>query len=635
MRIRIDPPDQLRPRDILLPRISNDLADLGLVALSRNYVVAGLVSEAGKDGGTRRVPSGRISLRALSDGRELAFGDVRWGRFWLDNFDIEPMEIVFARTPKAEPTSEYRSPFGVDPEQIHRNLRLTAIREAEGGMLRIEERAGVFAMPRENEHRLSMSLSSANGVPLVGLPITVPRKFNPQHRQFVTDDMGGLSVDIRGIPERAYIETPGGRVALLATPALGFEDDVPFQVVDFREHLDVVLPTLGWIDLRVRGISPGYVTFSWLDPHGWRYLHRDMVERVFGRPTVRTLVRATAADSGVHISRVAPYPPDSSPLSFDFAADEPHLLLVVHDGRPVDRATVDIVDAAPTHLPQVGVRHRAPELFLDRVRTDIKGRVELLGDPQALYVAYVYRAGFEPARVALRAGELARVSPRKRNVPVEFTGLHAGEQLRLREAGRDSLVGVRGVVDEGPATVSLAPGAYDATVETGDGVILRGTSFTVAEPQTVDLAVDRRARVLLTLPGLHEPNSSNEESDPRRGLPHGWFAGVTRPTPAWSPLENAPSSSGWMRRRSTGVGTTGSGAEASDPGGDGHREHLEIRLPGSGRWMVHVGSEQRSVGHFFFTEVEVPANGTRTVELPTLDASLTPRRLRRMIWKTI
>ena len=628
VRIRIDPPEQLRPRDILLPEITNDLADLGLVTLSRNYVVAGLVSEAREDGTAERVPSGRISLRALSDGRELAFGQVQWGRFWLDNFDIEPMEIVFTRSPTAEPTSEYRSPFVVDPERIHRNLRLTAMRRPEGGMLRIEERADVFSMPRANEHRLSMTLSAANGVPLVGLPITIPRKYNPENRQFATDDVGNLSVDIRGIPERAYVETPSGRVALLSTPALGFEDHVPFQVVDFREHVDVVLPTLGWVDLRVRGISPGRVTFSWLDRYGWRYLHRDMVERVFGRPRVRTLVRASGADFGVHISRVAPYPPVTGQLPFDFGGDEPHLLMVVHDGRPVDRAIVDIVEAVPTHLPQLGARHPAADLLLDQVRTDHRGRLELLGDPQALYVAYVYRDGFEPARVGLRAGELARVELRKRNVPVKFTGLHAGEQLRLREAGRDSLVGVRGVVDEGPATVSLAPGTYDATVETGDGVILRGASFNVTEPQTVDLAVDRRARVLLKLPGVPaspEPNSYNEERDPRVGLHDGWFAWVTRRTPAWSPLENAPSSSGWMRRRdgrSTGTSTTGSGAEASDRGRDGLREHLELRLPGSGRWMVHVGSEQRSVDHFFFREVEIPGNGTRTVELPTLDASL-------------
>ena len=38
--------------------------------------------------------------------------------------------------------------------------------------------------------------------------------------------------------------------------------------------------------------------------------------------------------------------------------------------------------------------------------------------------------------------------------------------------------------------------------------------------------------------------------------------------------------------------------------------------------MVHVGSQQRSVDRFYFREVEIPANGTRTLDLPPLSASL-------------
>ena len=122
-----------------------------------------------------------------------------------------------------------------------------------------------------------------------------------------------------------------------------------------------------------------------------------------------------------------------------------------------------------------------------------------------------------------------------------------------------------------PLCAVLAPSAYDATVETEDGVILRGATFNVTEPRMVDLAVDRRARVLLTLPGLpalHEPDSSST-SDPHARMRDGWVAWASRRTPAWSPMEGPPSSGGWMRRRdggSTAVISTGSGAEASGLG---------------------------------------------------------------------
>lgn len=322
-----------------------------------------------------------------------------------------------------------------------------------------------------------------------------------------------------------------------------------------------------------------------------------------------------------------PYPPDSGELTFDFTGDEPHRLLVVHDGLPVDGATVDIVEAAPTllaDLPQIGMRHHA-DLHLDRVQTD-GGRVELLGDPEALYIAYVYRDGFEPARVGLRAGAEVRVELEKRDVSVEFTGLKVGEQLRLREAGRDSLVAVHSAVDAAPVVVALAPGAYDATVEAKDGIVLRGATLNVTEPHKVDLAVDRRARVLLAPPEPRvppTPYSSSRGSDAGARMPDRWIAWASRRTPAWSTIDVAPLSG--LMRLADGQSAVASSTRPSIPpdvGRDGHRERLELRLPGSGRWMVHVGFERRPADLFFFTEVEIPANGTMQLELPTPNASL-------------
>ena len=73
--------------------------------------------------------------------------------------------------------------------------------------------------------------------------------------------------------------------------------------------------------------------------------------------------------------------------------------------------------------------------------------MSLAGDPDALYVAYVYAPGYEPARVRWVPGTETRVELVPRDVEVRFEGLGGGERLRVNIAGRDSLVALSRITD--------------------------------------------------------------------------------------------------------------------------------------------------------------------------------------------
>ena len=79
----------------------------------------------------------------------------------------------------------------------------------------------------------------------------------------------------------------------------------------------------------------------------------------------------------------------------------------------------------------------------------------------------------------------ARLELAARGANVWFIGARAGDLLRVKFAGRDSLAGARRAIDDGPVDLQLAPGIYDS--------IVSGTTFTIADAaNVVDVREDRR-----------------------------------------------------------------------------------------------------------------------------------------------
>ena len=132
---------------------------------------------------------------------------------------------------------------------------------------------------------------------------------------------------------------------------------------------------------------------------------------------------------------------------------------------PVSGADVEIVDAASPVMLRLERKDPQVPLLVYRAATDAMGRVSVAGDPDGLYVAYVYADGYEPARVRLAPGRETRVNLSARDVEVRFAGLRPGEVLRIKLAGRDTLVKAVPAVAHEPISVLLAPGSYDAAVE--------------------------------------------------------------------------------------------------------------------------------------------------------------------------
>lgn len=270
-----------------------------------------------------------------------------------------------------------------------------------------------------------------------------------------------------------------------------------------------------------------------------------------------------------------------------------------------------------------GEHLRTPDVVADltaqsEVEIPVMRRVELeiAGvDAQGL----VYAKGYVPARVILQAGSEKRVLLVKRDVMVTFTGLGIGELLRVKVAGRGSLVALRRVADTSPVVVPLAPGTYDVSVANADSVVERGTTFVLGgEPRVVDTTVDRRPELVVRLPELPvvpESHRSQEENAAGTAPMDRWIAWASRRAPHDRAFR-------YLDRRYAQAGTRERPVEGEvreEPGGTATQV---LKFSGSGRWVVCLAAERRSLPHRYFVEVEMAEGEKREIRMPPLDASL-------------
>ena len=601
----------LRPLSYSVVGVSNGVVDLGVVRLKRNFSVTGVLMQRNADGDLEaRSDYTTVRLRtrsrmtrpfAYDDGLRAFDEDRREGVFRLEDFDLAPGLFIEVGWWSNEQRRSiiYEVPFTVDPTRPHRHLLLTLPAEGTDESAVVEESTWPAGVPDEQLLRFAGRLVTSGGRPLVGLAVT------GAGQTAYTDEDGRFEWKAPYLIDSLTIPTPSGDLYVSSRPWFGGVDldtlpshynvDAetlpPQSVVDFSRPFESNFKTLRRLRLVVRGERGDRVDYHWLHRNDWLPISAEHLRRVLGKSDERTLVRARVAG---RMDRFVPYPPQGSRVVFEFGNDEPHRLVVVDKGKPIAGAKVDIVDVAtPLMLPLRRDDPRAP-ILLKPDTTDSRGRLSLLGDPEGLYVAYVYAEGYEPARVRLAAGVDARVELMARDVAVRFGGLLAGELLRVKVAGSDSRVAVvRGTGDE-PVVARLAPGSYDATVADEAGEIVSGTTFTVAdEPHVVDLLQDRRPEVV-----LHLLESSGLVGATRRVLPH-------------QDVHIATYLRDW-RDYVVGEGP----AQVEAVGGAGR----VLRFPGTGRWYIHV-RRARSQGSLF-REVNLAAGEVRELSLPPLDASL-------------
>lgn len=612
--ISVEPSERLRPMILPLEGVSNGIADLGVLRLKRNIVITGTVKRVANTGSSTAVAEGSVSLRAVDDGERLGWAEVRDGWFRLDDFDVEPMEIEFDdRTPR---TPDYRARLLIDPERQTQHFDLLV----NGDVLTVEdpdappERGPVAA--EVPTHRIALRFVDSEGEPIPTARVSVAGR--PQEPSAVTDADGRVSMDTEAVPEQLYLSGPWGTVSIgVESPedwelAFGGPPDV---VADILGQGEIEIPIVRRVELEISGVDPQVLVYSSGYGRQWRTVDRTLVERVFDDRTWQGLLRVEAPG---HLPRFAAYPVPG-PLVFDFTGDGQHALVVVNENGPVAGVTVDLVEVATPYLDRVAVNDPEADIFLGSLTTDADGRLARLGDPRALYVAYVYAEGHDPARVFLQAGSETRVEIAQRDVGVEFSGLSVGERLRVKVAGRDSLVALNRVVDPSRVAVRLAPGTYDVSVENADSDVERGTTFAVGkDPLVVDTTLDRRPELLLRLPEL--------PAVPARYRSEGEAAAETSPADRWIV---------WAGRRTTRgrpmgalAVTTFGGVRASETPvevevlDEPHERVRVLRFSGSGRWLVYLAAERRSVPHLYFVEVELAAGETRELEMPRLDASL-------------
>ena len=455
--------------------------------------------------------------------------------------------------------------------------------------------------PTEPKLRFAARLVTGSGRPLVGLPVEGARK------QTYTDQDGRFEIESDYELNDLRVLTPSGTLYLASDPWFGADElaatDLdalpPRAIVDLSQPFEARFDTLRRLRLDLRGESAERIEFSWLDWSRWLPIPAEVLTRVLGKSDRQTLVRATVRG---RIDRFVPYPPRNSTLAFDFRNDQPYGLVVVSRGEPVAGARVEVVDVATPLAIRLRRAGDGTPLLLNRAVTDANGHLSLAGDPDGLYVAYVYANGYEPARVRLAPGVDTRVELMPRNVSVRLAGISVGDLLRIKLAGRDSVVHDVRAIDDEPIAVQLAIGVYDATVANAADEIVTGTTFTVGdESLVVDLVPDRSPKVVLTLPE-------------RRWEMQEWLVGGTRRT---LPHRRVGVFS-FLRDWRDFVG--GEGPATVESVDDATRV---LRFPGTGRWTVHIASPRAH--HSLFAELDLAAGEVRELRLPPLNASLEGR----------
>ena len=606
--LSVEPSEQLRPLSIRLEGVTSGIADLGVLRLKPNMVITGTVKRV-VDGGTPTPEEdGHVSLLAVDDGERLAWATVRDGWFRLDDFDIEPMEVEF---------DDSRVALPINPELERQHFDLLVDRN----VLSIKGRDVAPKLPVAEEvptHRIDMRLVDTEGEPIADARVSVVG--NTQVPDAITDAGGRFSMVASDVPEKLYVTGPWGIVSIGGESPegpVGEHGRAPHVLSEIIGQSEVVIPVQRRLEIEVAGIDPGDLAYGSKDfGHQWRVVEETLVKRLFDDRGYRTLLRV---DAPGRLPRFAAYPPDG-PLVLDFTMDTQHKLVVIDDAGPIAGATVDMTEAATPYLDTVAVNDPAADIVLATLGTDASGRLARLGDPNALYVAYVYADGYQPARVLVEAGTETRVELAKRDTRVEFTGLTVGELLRVKVAGLDSLVAFHRVEGASRVVASLAPGTYDVTVESADQTIERGNTVVVdGEPRVVDTTVDRRPALVLRLPVLPiVPEGYRSEEEKAAATPplDRWTVWASRRTPPALVFSDL----GELASRTTGANALFEVDAPPGPVAGGVTR--TVRFSGGGRWLVYAAAERSSLGHFFFVEVELAAGEERELRLPPLDASL-------------
>lgn len=621
LSITVEPPERLRGRYLPYEDLTNANANLGLLRLKANRVITGTVRQVTHRGAPPTVmQSGRVSLYGVDELMWLGTTALdRDGWFRLADFDIEPdMEIEF----NDHDSRILRAPLRIDPERSRYHFELVADRVAGiDGLLRVVEShdAPPEPAPIATEavtHRIDLRLVATDGEPIAGAAVSV---VGVAGAESVTDAGGRLSMATVDTSEVLFLRGPWGIVSIGPespkdrTLLWGRPPDV---VADILGQSEVRIPVLRRVGLEVTGIHPRDLSYSWRLSHRspWEPVEWALLERALDH--LSSLLRV---DAPGRLPRFVRYPQEG-PLVLDFTEDSQHALVVFDDDGPIAGAHVDLIETGTAYGEGAAVNDPGADIVAASLSTDADGRLARLGDPRALYVAYVYAEGYDPARVTLEAGSETRLELAKRDVRVDFAGLKAGELLRVKVAGRESLVALQRVADPPRAVVSLAPGSYDVSVENTDGIVDRGNTIVVnRDTATVDTTADRRPELVLRLPELPVvPERYRSDEDAAAATPpvDRWTVWASRRTPP------ALVSSDLDRLASR---TTGPNAlyevDAPQESGGGMLSRT-LRFSGSGRWLVYAAAERRSLPHLYFVEVVLDAGGRRELALPPLDASL-------------
>lgn len=621
LSVLVDPPERLRRFHAPVRFASNGKVDFGTLTLRHNSVVTGNVLEIDVSGTRTEVDSGWVALRKASvAGHEGSYEleELNDGRFRFDELDGQPVEIVFSRQVRnGRPSGPdvYRAPFRINSERPVRQVTLMIDHRTEGGVtLSVSEQESP-AQDKQPRHRLEGRLLLPGGEPIRGLPVWTGVGKLPIST--ITDLKGRFFFETKSLSEDGLLVlTPAGPLTIAFNRKSVDDDELPAPryLVDPNKPFEIELSVLKHLDVKVEGVLSNEVSYSWIwVDNDWIPLDRDLVDLILTEPQGQLMLRARTPG---HFARFALYPPKQSALRFDFEKDIPHRLQVVSNGKPIAGAKVEIVETSGL-FPATGI-FDAPgqNILLDRVETDTEGRVSLAGDPQAAYVAYVYAAGYDPARIRWRAGVEARLDLKERNIGVRFTGLQSGELLQVKPAGRDALIGGWYVGDAEAVATSLSPGVYDVSVTSSEGAVVRGTTFTATKSIVVDLTVDRRPRVVLHLPPLPavpERYRKTLSPGPDDAVPRDrWIALATRKTPPSGTV-------GALAQTSSGYWSSDEPPVQAESPDDLTRI---LRLSGTGRWLVHLSAEHDSLDSSLFTEVDLAPAENLELEVPPLDSGL-------------
>jgi hypothetical protein len=607
LECHIVPGPMLRRRSLPVPAVSAGTCDLGEVALEPNLVLTGTVEILEADGTTRPAREGSIALR--SGLRWSASWPLSEGTFVLGDFDPAPGQLEVTLTVGGKRRTFSRE-IEIDPARPVRRLAVRA------PIADVSDRPDLLVVELESEpfepptRHWRGRVLWPDGSPAAGLPVALYGRW-VSARAFAASETAWTDADGRleiasndPLLDRLRIELPGGECWVVERPPeKGDWLESRTAFVEPSEGFEIRLEEGSRSTIRIEGVPREDVEMSWFHAGEWRPCSEDAA--TFAPPAPGWSYRSLRASAPGHLSRIASGTTRDREIVFSFGNAEPHELVVRGPDGPFAGASIDVVQDSPRFS-------RPAQRLLDRRGTDQEGGLDVLGDPEAIYVAYVYAAGHEPQILRLRPGRNeATLAPA--GARVTFRGVPPDATLRVKPAGREALVAFRKGADE----VRLAAGRYDASLQAGDGSMIGGTTFAVraGERLEVDLSEDRRPRVVIRVPPLPPvPEGRRRFFEHLPGDPgvDEWSAGATRRTPPGGPVGAlATSSSGALSAREPW-------ASVEAPSDDVR----VLRLSGTGLFQIHLGAKRGSLDHVLFREIEVAAGETLEIEVPPLEATL-------------